>query len=124
MSQPTDRARSLLRALDRNVQDADEALMRALKDLRKADERRAQRVDRLSQMPRLDCDKELAAMGIRGGLSELRERDTKARECNEVDLRNRERALNRAMGVYEGARRMAVDVGAIPFDEFPRWETE
>ena len=124
-TEPTDRARSYLRGLDRETQRADEEASAALRSHRDADRRREAALDIFRRAFRhgstADAERVRAAYAARDP-EELAARYAAAHEDGERDYRERLARVRGCQAEYQGARNMAVELGVLPSDECPRWQ--
>ena len=118
---PPDRARSLLRYLDHDLQRADVEYDAARRQMAESVVRRQERRWLVQKMPYEEAVKELASMDIRAGMPELLRRDDESDARWEQTLAELRIKLVRATSEYEGALRLAVEAELIGFDERPRW---
>lgn len=118
---PPDRARSLLRYLDHDLQRAGVEYDNARRQMAESVVRRQERRWLVQKMPYEEAVKELASMDIRAGMPELLRRDEESDARWEQTLAELRIKLVRATSEYEGALRLAVEAELIGFDERPRW---
>ncbi len=115
------RARALLRHLDHEQWRAEESYTSARKEAAESVVYRRERMRRITTGNHAEAVKELASLKIYQGMPELAKRDEGVDARWEQTLSEHRFRLVRAVAEYEGARRVAIEVGLIEPDEYPRW---